>query len=173
MGLPIYAGTMALTPAGLSTSSRRYDCCEGLSSSTRRRVATLRRSGSKTCPASPHPIRRPHAIIFRPFRSSPNSSTMHFMQFPFYRPLASATQATRLTRRLVLRSAQREGGSLGVGGSSLSGIAIASTPPFLLHQWDPSIIPCGCRFCESLRFSFPHFLPHLFPHLPEVPRFLF
>ena len=83
-----YAGTMVLTPTGLSTSSRRYDCCEGLSSSTRRRVATLRRSGSKTCPASPHPIRRPHAIIFRPFRSSPNSSTMHFMQFPFYRPSA-------------------------------------------------------------------------------------
>ena len=30
---------------------------------------------------------------------------------------------------LVLRSAQRE------GGSSLCGIAIVSTPPFLLHQW--------------------------------------
>ena len=81
MGTPsgIYAGTMALTPTGLSTSSRRYDFCEGLASSTRRRVATLRRSGSNTCPASPHPIRRPHAIIFRPFRSSPNSSTMHFI----------------------------------------------------------------------------------------------
>ena len=74
-----YAGTMALTPTGLSTSSRRYDFCEGLASSTRRRVATLRRSGSNTCPASPHPIRRPHAIIFRPFRSSPSSSTMHFI----------------------------------------------------------------------------------------------
>ena len=85
---------MALTPTGLSTSSRRYDFCEGLSSSTRRRVATLRRSGSNTCPTSPHPIRRPHAIIFRPFRSSPNSSTMHFMHFPFYRPSADTSRAS-------------------------------------------------------------------------------
>ena len=90
-----YAGTMALTPAGLSTSSRRYDFCEGLPSSTRRRVATLRRSGSNTCPASSQPIRRPHAIIFRPFRSSPNSSTMHFMQFTSYRPSAGTSRAGR------------------------------------------------------------------------------
>ena len=74
------AGTMAFTPTGLSTSARRYDFCDGLASSTRRRVATFRRSASKTCPASVQPIRRPHAIIFRPFRSSPKSSTMHFMR---------------------------------------------------------------------------------------------
>ncbi len=46
-------------------------------------------------------------------------------------------------------------------------------PRTVAHEIMCSIIPCGCRFCESLRFSFPHFLPHLFPHLPEVPRFLF
>ena len=87
-----YAGTMAFTPTGLSTSSRRYDFCDGLASSTRRRVATFRRSASNTCPASAQPMRRPHAIIFRPFRSSPKSSTMHFMHtssLPRYSPLSS------------------------------------------------------------------------------------
>ena len=42
--------------------------------------------------ASTQPMRRPHAIIFRPFRSSPKSSTMHFMRtspLPMYSPLSS------------------------------------------------------------------------------------
>ena len=58
----------------------------------RSRVATFRRSASNTCPASVQPIRRPHAIIFRPFRSSPKSSTMHFMHTSsllMYSPLSS------------------------------------------------------------------------------------
>ena len=44
-----------------------------------------------------------------------------------------------LLRRFLLIGGQREGGSLGVGGSSLCGIAIVSTPPFLLHQWGLSL----------------------------------
>ena len=35
----VYAGTMAFTPSGLSTSSSKYDLCDGLASSTSNRVA--------------------------------------------------------------------------------------------------------------------------------------
>ena len=101
-------------------------------------MATFRFSGSNTCPASAHPMRRPHAIIFRPFRSSPNSSTMHFIR---------ASQPLTLPR-YALSSRHRTAGRFTASHAHLDfvfpvGISAPSTHPEIISHLASSSSLCG------------------------------
>ena len=99
------ARLIARRPAGLSTSSNRKLCCRGSPSSTRSRVKTPRPPGSNPCPASRHPILRPHAIILRPFGSLPNSPTKRFgSRTPLFPPSFLRTSPPRMPVPVTRRS---------------------------------------------------------------------
>ena len=117
-------------------------------------MATFRLSRSNTCPASAHPMRRPHAIIFRPFRSSPNSSTMHFIRAsqPLTLPRYALSSRHRTAGRFTASHAHLDFAfPVGISAPSPRPEHLAFSSSALPSSSLYSFAPPAARFCLAFQ----------------------